>query len=234
MPLFSKPTVAFFRRLEKNNNWDWFGSHRDVYKAEVMAPARLFIMDLGARIKTIAPNIVAIPEVNKSIFRIHRNTGFSLDPSPYKTKLGLYFWVGAGGRMERSRFYFHLESPDLMLGGDMCMFPDKKLLRYRKAVVDKKLSAELAAVVREMAKIPWLELGGKHYKRVPAGFDPGVAPLPQQALCGHGDAYPGGVLFARPRGWLLRDVQIHRAAPQLACQSGRTRTAGGQARRPAS
>jgi len=40
------------------------------------------------------PGIVAVPKVNKSIFRVNRDTRFSLDPSPYKTNLGLYFWDG--------------------------------------------------------------------------------------------------------------------------------------------
>lgn len=185
---FSKQTVAFFRGLAKNNDRTWFEAHRDVYEAEVMAPARAFITVLGARLKTIAPNIIAIPKVNKSIFRIHRDTRFSLDPAPYKTNLGLYFWEGAGGRMEGSGFYFHLEPPDLMVGGGMYMLSDKKLLRFRKAVVDKKLGAELAAIVREMAKVPGLDLGGQHYKRVPAGFDP---EHPNASLLLHNGLYGG-------------------------------------------
>lgn len=185
---FSKQTVAFFRGLAKHNDRAWFEAHRDVYEAEVMAPARAFITVLGARLKTIAPNIIAIPKVNKSIFRIHRDTRFSLDPAPYKTNLGLYFWEGAGGRMEGSGFYFHLEPPDLMLGGGMYMLSDKKLLRFRKAVVDKKLGAELTGVIRGLEKVPGLALGGRHYKRVPAGFDPGH---PNAPLLLHNGLYAG-------------------------------------------
>lgn len=185
---FTKGTVAFFRGLAKNNNRTWFEAHRDDYEAEVMAPSRAFITAMGARLRTILPKINAIPKVNKSIFRIHRDTRFSLDPKPYKTNLGLYFWEGVGGRMEEAGMYFHLEPPDLMLGGGMYMLPDKKLLRYRKAVVDKKLGAELAAIVREMAKTPGLELGGKHYKRIPAGFD---AAHPNAPLLLHNGLYAG-------------------------------------------
>jgi hypothetical protein len=75
-----------------------------------------------------------------------------------------------------------------MVGGGMYMFSDKKLLRYRKAVVDKKLGTELAAIVREMAKVPGLALGGQHYKRVPAGFDPGH---PNAPLLLHNGLYAG-------------------------------------------
>jgi len=185
---FSKQTVTFFRQLAKNNDRAWFEAHRDVYEAEVMVPARTFITALGARLKTVLPKINAIPKVNKSIFRIARDTRFSLDPTPYKPNLGLYFWEGAGGRMESSGMYFHLEPPDLMLGGGMYLFPDKKLVRYRKAVVDRKLGPELAAIVREMAKVPGLDLGGKHYKRIPAGFEAGH---PNAPLLLHNGLYAG-------------------------------------------
>jgi len=191
---FTKGTVAFFRGLVKNNNRTWFEAHRDLYEADVTAPSRAFITALGARLKTVLPRINAIPKVNKSIFRIARDTRFSLDPTPYKPNLGLYFWEGVGGRMEGAGMYFHFEPPDLMLGGGMYMFPDKKLLRYRKAVVDKKLGAELAATVREMAKTPGLELGGKHYKRIPAGFDAGH---PNAPLLLHNGLY-GGLEMAIP------------------------------------
>ena len=81
---------------------------------------------------------MAVPAVNKSIFRIYRDTRFSLDPAPYKTNLGIYFWDGGRSRMESSGFYFQLEPPDLYLGGGMYMIPDSLLGRYRKAVVDPK------------------------------------------------------------------------------------------------
>ena len=43
---------------------------------------------MGERLKAIA---VAAPKVNKSIFRINRDTRFSQDPSPYKAT-SRYFW----------------------------------------------------------------------------------------------------------------------------------------------
>jgi uncharacterized protein (TIGR02453 family) len=168
---FSKKTVDFFKSLARHNDRAWFESHRDIYEAEVMAPSRAYIGAMGARLRELAPKINAIPKVNKSIFRIARDTRFSLDPSPYKTNLGLYFWEGAGGRMEGSGFYFHLEPPDLMVGGGMYMFGDRQLLRFRKAAVDKRAGKELTAIVAALKAVPGFDLGGKHYKRVPAGFD---------------------------------------------------------------
>lgn len=170
---FTKETVRFYTALRKNNNRDWFAANRETYERHVMAPARLFVAAMGERLRSIVPGVVAVPAVNKSIFRINRDTRFSLDPSPYKTNLGLYFWDGARSRMESAGFYVGLEPPDIMLGGGMYVIPDALLGRYRKAVVDPKRGAELAKIVAALRAIPGCAVEGAHYKRVPAGFDPG-------------------------------------------------------------
>ncbi len=172
-PGFTKETVRFFTALRRNNNREWFEKNRPVYEAHVMAPARLFVTAMGAKLKTIAPRIVAVPQVNKSIFRINRDTRFSLDPSPYKTNLGIYFWDGSRPKMESAGFYFHLEPPDLMLGGGMYFIPDTLIGRFRKAVVAPKSGPEIGKIVAAIRAVPGFTVEGAHYKRVPAGFDPG-------------------------------------------------------------
>jgi uncharacterized protein (TIGR02453 family) len=185
---FSKKTVDFFRGLARHNDRAWFEAHRDVYEAEVMAPARAFITAMGARLRTVVPKINAIPKVNKSIFRIARDTRFSLDPAPYKINLGLYFWEGTGGRMESAGFYFHLEPPEFFIGGGMYMFTDKALLRFRKAAVGKASGKELTAIAAAVRAVPGFEVEGKHYKRIPAGYDAGH---PNAPLLLHNGLYGG-------------------------------------------
>ncbi len=169
---FHRETVRFYTALRRNNNRAWFEAHRAVYEEHVLGPAKLFVTALGARLRTIIPGLIAVPAVNKSIFRINRDTRFSLDPSPYKTNLGLYFWDGARSRMESAGYYVGLEPPEIMLGGGMYMIPDALLGRYRKAVVDPRRGAELAKIVAALRRIPGCGVEGTHYKRVPAGYDP--------------------------------------------------------------
>jgi uncharacterized protein (TIGR02453 family) len=185
---FTKETVRFFTALRRNNNRDWFEKNRPAYEAHVMAPARLFVTAMGAKLKTLAPRVVAVPQVNKSIFRINRDTRFSLDPSPYKTNLGILFWDGVRPKMESSGFYFHLEPPGLWLGAGMYMIPDPLLVRFRKAVVDAKSGAEIGKIVAAVRAIPGFSVDGTHYKRVPAGFDPGH---PNAELLKHKGLYAG-------------------------------------------
>jgi uncharacterized protein (TIGR02453 family) len=185
---FTKETVRFFTALRKNNNKGWFDRNRETYDRYVMAPAKLFVTAMGERLRRIAPRIVAVPKVNKSIFRINRDTRFSLDPSPYKANLGILFWDGVRPKMESSGFYFHLEPPDLWLGVGIYMIPDPLLGHYRKAVVDAKSGAEIRKIVAGISKMDGFSLGGEHYKRVPAGFDPAH---PNAALLKHKGLYAG-------------------------------------------
>lgn len=170
---FTRETVRFYTALRKNNNRAWFEANRATYEAHVIAPAKLFITAMGERLRRIVPGIVAIPAVNKSIFRIYRDTRFSLDPAPYKTNLGIYFWEGSRSRMESSGFYFGIEPPDLYLGGGMYLIPDSLLGRFRNDVVDKKRGTEIGKIVAAIRAREGFSVEGGHYKRVPAGFDPG-------------------------------------------------------------
>jgi uncharacterized protein (TIGR02453 family) len=183
---FTKETVRFFTVLRKNNSKEWFDRNRETYDRHVMAPAKLFVTAMGEKLETIAPCVVAVPKVNKSIFRINRDTRFSLDPSPYKTNLGIYFWDGVRPRMESSGFYFHLEPPDLWIGVGMYMIPDPLLGRFRKAVVDPKSGAEIRKIKAAISAMAGFSFGGEHYKRVPAGFDPAH---PNAALLKHKGLY---------------------------------------------
>ena len=185
---FTKETVRFFTALRTNNNRAWFERNRPTYDRHVMEPAKLFVTALGERLRRIAPRLVAVPKVNKSIFRINRDTRFSLDPSPYKTNLGIYFWDGARPKMESAGFYFHLEPPRLLLGGGMYMIADSVLGRYRKAVVDPKRGAEIGKIVAAIRAMPGYTVEGQHYKRVPAGFDTGH---PNAELLKHKGLYAG-------------------------------------------
>jgi uncharacterized protein (TIGR02453 family) len=168
---FSRETIVFFRGLKKNNNREWFESHREVYESHVLDPAKAFVAAMGRRLKEISPHIVAVPRINKSIFRLNRDTRFSLDKSPYKPNLGLYFWEGPRSRMESPGFYFHLEPPKFLLAVGYYVFPDWLIGPYRKAVVDPRQGRELAATIQRILEATDFKIGGRHYKRIPPGFD---------------------------------------------------------------
>ncbi|MDQ7783403.1 MAG: DUF2461 domain-containing protein [Desulfomonilaceae bacterium] len=168
---FPKESVEFYRELARNNNKEWFSAHKSRFEEYVMGPARDFVYEMGKRLREIAPDIVADPRVNKSIFRPYRDTRFSKDKSPYKTHLGIFLWTGTLAKMDCPGYYFHLEPPIVMLGvGNHC-FSKPLLQMYRDSVVDPILGPALAKAVRSVRKEGDYEIGVKHYKMIPRGYD---------------------------------------------------------------
>jgi uncharacterized protein (TIGR02453 family) len=169
---FSRESVKFFRDLTDNNNKSWFADHKMDYENHVLSPARDFVFEMGKRLEKIAPKIQANPKVDKSIFRIYRDTRFSKDKSPYKTHLGIFLWEGDRPKLECSGFYFHLEPPELMLGVGIYCFSKTLLPVYRDSVVHSKHGPVLVKAIKEVSDKGNYALGGKHYKKTPRGYDP--------------------------------------------------------------
>ncbi len=120
----------------------------------------------------IAPDIVADPRTDKSIFRIHRDTRFSKEKIPYKTHLGIYFWEGTAKKLENPGFYFQFDKDSIFLGVGMHIFPKDMIKNYRDAVVDKKKGAELQKAIKSVTKKnSEYELGWVKYKKVPRGYE---------------------------------------------------------------
>lgn len=168
---FAPQTVTWLKALKQHNNKEWFAAHRADYDAYVLNPARAFVTAMGRSLQELSPNIIAVPKIDRSIFRINRDTRFSADKSPYKTHIGIYFWEGIRPKMECPGYYFHLEPPNLMLGVGLYRLPQNLLTAYRKAVVHPELGAELTDIIQELSRHPDITLGGQHYKRIPAGYD---------------------------------------------------------------
>ena len=167
---FPKELIRFFHGLRKNNTKEWFQDHKKDYEIHVKQPSEEFVMVMGEKLRAIAPKIHAIPKVNKSLFRLNRDTRFTRDKSPYKTNLGIWFWEGDRKRMECPGFYFHLDSDNLMLGTGLHIFPKELLSPYRDAVVDKNHGPKLKKAVNKVSKLGY-SIEGKHYKRIPSGYD---------------------------------------------------------------
>lgn len=169
---FPQSPIKFLTALSKNNKKDWFEKNRVRYDFELLQPAIQFVIDLGEELTRLSPNIIAIPKVDKSIFRLHRDVRFSKDKSPYKTNLGLYFWEGKGKKMECSGLYFHIEPKLFFLGAGMYMFTKDQLKKYREAVSNPAKGKELNEISKKLLKNKKFQLGGKTYKKIPRGFDP--------------------------------------------------------------
>ena len=184
---FPKRTAAYLNKLSKNNNRNWFEANRDLYNSDFLEPCIQFVVEMGDRLLDLDPDIVAIPKIDKSIFRLHRDVRFSKDKTPYKTNAGLYFWNGKLKKMDASGFYFHLEPKLFGVGLGIYMFPPHLLKKYRNVVSDPSSVKELHKIVRSLEKKGY-SVGAKKYKKTPKGYDPNTL-------------YPGYLLYDGIYAW---------------------------------
>jgi uncharacterized protein (TIGR02453 family) len=169
---FPKSSAAYLKKLSANNNRVWFEKNRELYNTEFLDPAVNFIVEMGGRLQKLSPDIYAIPKIDKSIFRIHRDVRFSKNKEPYKTNMGLYFWEGPGKKMEGSGYYFHLEPKKFGVGGGMYVFSKEHLKKFRDTVSDTARGKELDSIVKKITRRGVYTINGKHYKKTPRGYDP--------------------------------------------------------------
>lgn len=164
-------TIEFLKRLSKNNNREWFYSHKHDYEKNFLLPAKMVVIELGYFLKEYFPNLVVEPEVNKSIFRLNRDTRFSKDKKPYKTNLGIYFWEGKKKKLESSGFYFHIEPKTFLIAVGFYIFPPEILKRYRETLIQLTKNSELYKIINKLQKKGY-SIEEKKFKRLPKGFTP--------------------------------------------------------------
>lgn len=168
---FPPDLIGFFHDLRLRNDRDWFATQKARYERAVLEPSKVFVLALGELLLPIAPGVQADPRVNRSLFRIQRDTRFANDKTPYKTNLGLWLWEGVGPRMACSGFYVHVDPPLLMLGVGLYQFSEPLLAAYRDAVVSEVHGPALIEAARAVTGAGPYTLGGRTWKRVPRGYD---------------------------------------------------------------
>jgi len=167
---FTPAFFGFLRDLKRHNDRDWFAANRDRYVADVERPLLQFIEDFSPRLRAISPAYVADRRrVGGSMFRIHRDTRFTPDKSPFKTWTAARFPHEARKKVPSvPAFYVHLAPGESFGGGGVYHVETPALTAIRRRIVEspEAWTAVLAAGV---------VIHGEQLRRAPAGF-PAVHP----------------------------------------------------------
>ncbi|MSP60278.1 MAG: DUF2461 domain-containing protein [Myxococcales bacterium] len=168
-PHFTSSLFQFLRELRDHNDRAWFQANKARYESEVRDPALRFISDFGPRLRRLSEHFMADPRpVGGSLMRIHRDTRFAKDKSPYKTNVGIQFRHDAGKDVHAPGFYLHLD-PDSVFAGVGLWQPDPPTLaKLRGALVDGPEHWK-KAISGKRFLASWA-LEGESLKRPPAGF----------------------------------------------------------------
>jgi uncharacterized protein (TIGR02453 family) len=164
---FPAETLRFLRALKRNNRRAWFEAHRDDYEQYVRQPMTAIVERLAVDLRAFAPELVASPKV--SIYRIYRDTRFSLDKKPYKTHIAAVFPTRGLAKHEGAGTYFHVSADEVWIGGGMYMPQPAQLFAVREHIAGHV--KQLRAIVESPAFRKQLgALGGETLTRVPRGF----------------------------------------------------------------
>lgn len=165
---FSPALFRFLRELKANNDREWFAANKERYEADVRGPALDFVSDMAPHLERISPHFVADPRpAGRSLFRIHRDTRFSRDKSPYKTYVGIQFRHELARDAHAPSFYLHLEPKGVFVGAGTWRPDAPALAKIREAI-----AADPKAWRSGKRVGGGFELAGDSLKRAPAGYDP--------------------------------------------------------------
>lgn len=170
---FSKNTLPFLESIRQNNNKEWFEAHRKEYEDNILNPSRAFVEEFGEHLMALEPTINFSPKINKSLFRIYRDTRrMGAIKVPLKHRIGIIFWQGNGSRMQTSSFYLHFSPDELFVAVGVRWFEKPMLDAFRECIKSDKKRQELQNILTEIkAKNKGYTHLEKGYKRYPKGFD---------------------------------------------------------------
>jgi uncharacterized protein (TIGR02453 family) len=165
---FSAGTLSFLAELAEHNDREWFAQNRARYDSELLDRQRAFVDAVGVAFSGVDPRVQCVPSVDRSIFRINRDTRFSPDKSPYKTYSDLWFWIGSD-RKTAPGYFMRFVPEGLWVGCGAHRLTPEQVGRLRAAIVAPASGVEFERMLGELAEAGY-EIGDKTLARVPAGF----------------------------------------------------------------
>ena len=154
-------TIKFLKDLDKNNNRDWFLSHKVQYEAAL------------ENVKKFKDQVVS--GLNKKdviedgkVFRIYRDVRFSKDKTPYKNNFGTHFKRATSAR--RGGYYLHIEPGQSFVGGGFWDPEPSDLKRIRDEFAhDDKTVRKITSQKKFVDYFGKLQ--GDELKTAPSGYE---------------------------------------------------------------
>ena len=130
-------------------------------------PMTTIIERLAHDFRGFAPELIASPKV--SMYRIHRDTRFSENKTPYKTHVAAVFPPRGLPKHEGAGVYFHVSPDEVWIGGGMYAPQTPQLHAVREHI------AANAKQLRSIVESPGFrrrigKMEGERLQRVPRGF----------------------------------------------------------------
>ena len=163
----SAKTFDFLKKLEANNNRDWFNENKSLY-TDSQHDLIEFLEELVQLMSSYDDEITKT-DVKKSLFRIYRDVRFSKDKSPYKTNFGASLGMGKGS--QKAGYYLHIEPGKSFLAAGIYM-PEPAILKTIRKEISLFKDDFLKVVESESFIKNFNELDQESkLKNIPQGFE---------------------------------------------------------------
>ncbi len=166
---FPPEAFKFLAGLAKYNRKDWFEARRGEYERSIVAPALAFADEMARALRSLAPSVRGEPRVGGSLFRIHRDSRFGRDKSPYKTHVGFRLRDGdtvASSKCTGPLFYVELEAERVTFGIGVKRFTPPLLDAYRGAILREDAAWRVASILAQVESAGHV-LDGGTTRRIP-------------------------------------------------------------------
>ena len=173
---FTPATFRLLRSLARHNERAWFQDHKDAYEAHVREPFLRLIGDLQPALAEVSTHYRADPRRSGgSLFRIHRDTRFSGNKTPYKTWQGARLFHARRRETPAPSFYVHVEPGGCFVGAGLWHPETPTQRRVRQFIHDNPAGWTAATRVPAFRRKYALD-DREMLVRLPAGF-PADSPL---------------------------------------------------------
>jgi len=159
---FSSDILEFFKKLEKNNNRDWFNDHKKEFK-KIESDVKKAYSELFNLLK-------GHDDVDQfKMFRIYRDVRFSKNKQPYKTHFG-----GTFHRKKpelRGGYYLHIAPNNESFIATGFWEPNANDLQRMRKEFEMDDNQMRSIIDDKSFKSVWGDLAGDELKTAPRDFD---------------------------------------------------------------
>ncbi|SMP77450.1 TIGR02453 family protein [Neorhodopirellula lusitana] len=165
----SEDLFEFLEDLNENNEREWFKANKDRYEQCVREPALDLIEQLEKPLMRSAPMLrVVAKRLGGSLMRIHRDTRFGKDKTPYKTNVGISLRHDGDGDIHGPGVYIHLACDECFVGAGSWR-PAKETLAAIRQSIDADPKAWIKARDQRTFRKSF-ELAGESLKTSPRDY----------------------------------------------------------------
>lgn len=153
--------LNFLQLLSQNNNKEWFSANRETWDQGLVAPLRQLVETLAPDMLLIDDLLEVRPAVGKTLSRIHRDTRFSHDKSPYRSNVWIAFKRPRKSLSDSPTFFFEIMPDSWRYGMGYYSASRTTMTRFRDHIADNPRS--FLATVADIRT--GFSLEGESYKR---------------------------------------------------------------------